>query len=81
MRTLTDLSLRLCRQWSAAAYSVCGVPLSELDVAVVDASPTGVPSEGTPQALLDAGGLIHGGTGSGEAPCTACGTCKTQSCC
>jgi len=45
------------------------VPPNSLDVAAVDGTPAGVPPEGAPRALLDAGGLIHGGTGSGEPPC------------
>ncbi len=61
--TLSVLDLR--RQWGAAAYSVCGVPPNSLDVAAVDGTPSGVPPEGAPRALLDAGALILGGTGSG----------------
>ena len=72
MYTLTaDRTLRACRQWGAAAYDVCGVPADNLNVATVDGTPNGLPPEGTPQFLLDAGGLVHGGTGSGEAPSTA----------
>ena len=65
------VTLRSHRQWGAAAYSICGVPPNSLDVAVVDGTSSGVPPEGTPQALLNAGGLIHGGTGSGGAPHSA----------